>query len=102
MITKEHAKAVLEKSLPALQEKHGVASLALFGSLVRDEARDDSDVDILVEFEPGRVPGMLGFVRLQRELAELLGVETVDLVMKRALVPELRPHILREAVHVEA
>jgi hypothetical protein len=50
-----------------------VARLALFGSILRDDFRPDSDVDVLVEFLPGRVPGLLGMAAMERELSELVG-----------------------------
>lgn len=73
----------------------GVAHVSLFGSYARDEAREDSDVDLLVEFS--RPIGMFGFVRLQRELGERIG-RKVELVTRAALKPQLRDRILAEAV----
>jgi predicted nucleotidyltransferase len=73
-----------------------VKSLALFGSIARDEAGPDSDIDILVEF--GGAIGLLGFVRLQRLLADLLK-SRIDLVTADALKPTVREHVLKEAVH---
>ena len=73
----------------------GVARLSLFGSFARDEGREDSDVDLLVEFS--RPIGLFEFVRLQRQLAELIG-HPVDLVTPAALKPQLRDRILHEAV----
>ncbi len=72
----------------------GVKSLKLFGSVVRSEARPESDIDILVEFS--RPVGLLAFVRLKQRLAELLG-RRVDLVTPEALKPPLRDGILHEA-----
>jgi hypothetical protein len=73
----------------------GVRDLYLFGSVARGEARVDSDVDLLVEFE--RAVGLLQFFRVQQRLSELLG-RPVDLVMKDAIKPQLRARILAEAV----
>jgi hypothetical protein len=73
----------------------GVRSLRLFGSVVRDEARPDSDVDLLVEFD--RPVGLFQFFRVQRRLEEILGAR-VDLVMKDAVKRQLRGQILGEAV----
>ena len=73
----------------------GVQDLRLFGSFARDEARADSDVDLLVEFD-GPV-GLFAYVRLQRQLATWLG-RTVDLVTPDGLKPALRERVLREAV----
>ena len=74
----------------------GVKSLSLFGSLARDEAVDDSDVDLLVEFD--RPIGLFQFIRVQQHLQEVLGVDRVDLVMLDALHEELRHNILRDAI----
>ena len=76
-----------------------VKSLSVFGSVVRGDAGPDSDVDILVEFEPGARIGLFEFVRLKNALSEQLGVP-VDLVTPDALHPALREDILQEAQHV--
>jgi predicted nucleotidyltransferase len=78
-----------------LLDAFGVARLSLFGSFARDEGREDSDVDLLVEFS--RPIGLFEFVRLQRQLGELVG-HRVDLVTPAALKPQLRDRILHEAV----
>jgi len=67
----------------------GVARLSLFGSFARDEGGEDSDVDLLVEFN--RPIGLFEFVRLQRQLGELVG-HRVDLVTPAALAPVPRPN----------
>ena len=79
----------------AVWEPYGVTALHLFGSAVRDELRDDSDIDLLVEF--GRPVGLFEFVRLRRTLEVLLG-RRVDLVTAQALKRQLRDRILAEAV----
>ncbi len=73
----------------------GVKSLSLFGSVARDEAGQDSDVDILVEF--GRPVGLFGFIDLNDYLEGLLG-RRVDLVTPDALKARLRDRILGEAI----
>ncbi len=73
----------------------GVRDLYLFGSVARGEARVDSDVDLLVEFD--RPVGLFQFFRVQQRLSELLG-RPVDLVMKEAIKPQFRARILEEAV----
>lgn len=78
--------------------RRGVKTLALFGSVARDEASDGSDVDLLVEFD--RPLGLLEFFRVQHTIEEFLGVEHVDLVMPKALKPSLRNKIMTEAVNV--
>jgi len=71
--------------------------LGVFGSYVRGEATTKSDLDILVEYD--RPPSLFQFVRLQRDLSEVLGVP-VDLVMKSALRPAIGQVILSEVVQV--
>lgn len=75
-----------------------VQHLAIFGSVARDEARPDSDVDILVEFEPDAQVGLFTFVRLQRLLSEIMDCP-VDLVTSVALRQELREQILQETIY---
>lgn len=57
---------------------HGIRRLGLFGSALRGQLRPDSDIDLLVEFEPDRTPGLLGIAQLELDLTELLG-RSVDL-----------------------
>lgn len=73
----------------------GVRSLFIFGSVARGEARPDSDVDLLVEFE--RPIGLFEFAALQRVLAEILARE-VDLVTQAALKKQLREQVISEAI----
>jgi len=75
-----------------------IKHLAVFGSVARNEAREGSDVDILVEFEPEAPVGLFEFARLRRTLGELLGCE-VDLATPDALREEMRAQILQEAVY---
>ena len=87
----------LARNKPTLVARYGVDRLALFGSTVRDAARADSDIDILVSFDgPATSERYFG---VQFFLEDLLG-RPVDLVTVKALRPELRPFIEREAVHV--
>ena len=72
--------------------RHHVVRLALFGSVLRDDFRPDSDVDVLVEFEPGKTPG-LAFFAMQDELSELLG-RKVDLNTPGWLSPYFRDEVL--------
>ena len=80
-----------------LVERFGITGLALFGSLARDQATVTSDLDILVRFDgPATSSAYFG---VQFYLEDLLG-RPVDLVTERALRPELRPYVEREAVNV--
>lgn len=76
--------------------RHHIRWLALFGSVARGEARPESDLDVLVEFEPGQVPGF-AITRLQDELSTLLGTRPVDLVTVKSLNPRIRDLVLAEA-----
>jgi predicted nucleotidyltransferase len=75
----------------------GVRSLDLFGSFARDEARPDSDVDLLIEF--ARPVGFFDFFKVQERLEAILG-RRVDLGTKASLKPRLKDRILAEAVRV--
>jgi predicted nucleotidyltransferase len=86
--------ALLKTSKSEL-EKFKVKSLLIFGSVARDEANDDSDVDLLVEFE--QTVGLLTFARLQRYLELILGCK-VDLGTPDSLKAYLRESVLQEAV----
>jgi predicted nucleotidyltransferase len=81
-----------------LTRDFGVKSLALFGSVVRDEATPASDVDLLVEFD-GRPVGLFHLSRTQYYLEGILGTARVDLVLRDGIKPALKERILREAIH---
>jgi len=75
--------------------RNHIRRLALFGSVLRDDFGPDSDVDILVEFETGHVPG-LAFIRLEQELSRILG-RHVDLVTPKFLNERIRDRVLSGA-----
>jgi len=77
-----------------LAEQRGIRHVRLFGSMVRDEAKEDSDVDLLVELEPGRSGLALGGFLM--DVSELLG-RKVDVVTEKALHPQIRDAVLKEA-----
>jgi uncharacterized protein len=82
--------------LAAVCRRYGVRELSLFGSAVRGEMRPESDIDIMVEFEPGVRVGLIQFESLAGELEALAG-HRVDLVTKRGLKPWIRPEVLQDA-----
>jgi len=94
---RNNALALLRTIKPILAQQFGVTQLALFGSSARDEAHDDSDVDILVSFD-GPATSVRYFA-VQFYLKDQLGCP-VDLVTEKALRPELRPFIEKEAINV--
>lgn len=93
----DHYRSILREQLPALRSRWGVASLEIFGSRARGEARSDSDLDVLVTLE--KPIGLFQFVELEASLTKLLGVK-VDLVLRSALKPKIGERILAEAVPV--
>jgi predicted nucleotidyltransferase len=88
---------ILREVMPDFAKRYYVKRLGVFGSYVRGETDEESDLDILVEFD--RAPTLWEFIRLERELGDKLGVR-VDLVMKKTLKPGIREAILREVVAV--
>ncbi|HEY4721095.1 MAG TPA: nucleotidyltransferase family protein [Anaerolineae bacterium] len=78
--------------------RHHIRRLSLFGSVVREDFRPDSDVDVLVEFEPGHTPG-LDFFAMQAELSGILG-HPVDLNTPQWLSPYFREDIQKEQLPV--
>ena len=81
--------------------RNQIRSLSVFGSALRDDFRHDSDIDVLVEFEPDAQVGFMALSRMQRELAELLQ-RRVDLVPKNGLKPRIRESVLSSAEVVYA
>ena len=89
--------SVDREKIAAFGRKHHIMRLALFGSVLRPSFRPDSDVDVLVEFEPGSVPGLFGIARMERELSPLLGGRKVDLRTPEDLSRYFRQTVLAEA-----
>ena len=81
--------------------RHRIRQLSIFGSVLRDSFGPDSDVDVLVEFEPDAEVGFIALGRMQRELADLLG-RPVDLVPREGLKPLIREAVLSSAEVVYA
>lgn len=88
---------ILSEHRDELQQRFGVKSLALFGSVARDEATGISDVDLLVEFD--RPTGLFGLIQLQQYLEALFGCK-VDVGTAAGLRPRIRERVLREALRV--
>jgi len=96
-MNREQAINALIKLKPELVKRFGVTRLALFGSTVRDEAKPESDIDIVVAFDSPATSAK--YFGVQFYLEDELGL-AVDLVTEKAIRPELRPFIEREAVNV--
>jgi predicted nucleotidyltransferase len=90
-----------DEALAELCRRYDVRELALFGSALTDQFRPESDIDLLVEFEPGAVVGMLRLGGLKEELENLLG-RPVDIVPKRGLKRWVREEVLPTAQTVYA
>lgn len=91
------ALAILNKLKPELMQQFGVKQLALFGSTARDEATENSDIDILVSFDG--VVTSARYFGVQFYIEDNLGC-TVDLVTDKAVRPQLRPFIEQEVIRV--
>jgi hypothetical protein len=92
--TRDEILAQLKDILPLLRAKYHVRSMEVFGSFVRGDEREDSDLDLLVTFD--EVPTLFRFVEIENYLSDELGVK-VDLVMKDSLKPAIGKRILEEA-----
>jgi uncharacterized protein len=84
------------ESIADLCRRYGVRELSLFGSVLRDDFRPDSDVDFLVRFEPDAKIGLIKYHELQEELALIVG-RKVDLVSKDWLNPVIRDEVIRSS-----
>jgi predicted nucleotidyltransferase/uncharacterized protein (DUF433 family) len=82
--------------IAAFCERHHIRKLSLFGSVLRDDFRLDSDVDVLVEFEPDHTPGLITFSGIQIELSDMIERE-VDLQTPGSLSPYFRQQVLDTA-----
>jgi len=89
--------AIDQERLAEFCRIHHIRRLALFGSILRGDFGPDSDVDVLVEFEPGHTPGLFSIARLERELSAIFGGRKVDLRTPEDLSRYFREDVLREA-----
>ncbi len=94
---RSEALQLIKQQQEELSKNYHVASLYVFGSVARDEARPDSDIDILVEFN--QPVGLFHFIDLQQHLEDILGIK-VDLGTRRSLKPSIKEQVLQEAVRV--
>jgi predicted nucleotidyltransferase len=96
-LTKQELEKKLEPHRKELR-KMGVVSLAVYGSVARNEYNPQSDIDLLVDFD--RDVGLFHLFEIQHRLEEIIGVPKIDLIQKGAIHPALRQQILAEAVNV--
>jgi hypothetical protein len=93
-----HIKVELSKQQIAdFCRRHHIRKLAVFGSALREDFRSDSDLDVLVEFEPGHTPGLIRLSGMEIELSALVGGRKVDMNTPLCLSPLFRDEVLAEA-----
>lgn len=77
--------------------KHHIQKFSLFGSVLRGDFRPDSDVDVLVDFEQGYIPGFIRLCSMEEELSAMLGGHDVDLVTPKFLNDRIKPQVLADS-----
>jgi uncharacterized protein len=93
--------AVNRERMADFCRQHHIRRLSFFGSVLRDDFGPESDIDLLVEFEPGQTPGLLALVRMEDEFAELLGLgRKVDLRTAQDLSQYFRDEVVAHAEEV--
>ncbi len=97
MRTFEEIKEILQKHKDKLKEQYGLKEIGIFGSYVKDEQDEKSDLDVLIELE--KPIGFVRFMRLENALSELVGIR-VEMVTKKALKPYIGRRILEEVRYV--
>lgn len=93
----DEIKELIQSHKDELRQQYGLKEIGVFGSYVKGVQREDSDLDILVEFE--KPVGFVKFLQLENRLSELLGVK-VEIVTKKALKPFIGKRILQEVIYV--
>ena len=91
--------AEIARRVNPILRKYDIARASVFGSIARGDANPDSDLDLLIEFEPGKTKGLFALAGLQIELEEEMG-QKVDLVFYDTIKPRLRESILRDQIPV--
>ena len=97
MKTFEEIKEILQKHKDELKEQYGLKEIGIFGSYVKGEQNEESDLDILIELE--KPIGFVKFMKLENVLSRLIGIR-VELVTKKALKPYIGQRILQEVEYV--
>jgi uncharacterized protein len=97
MRTLEEIQKILSQYKPIIQEKYKVSELGIFGSYVRSEQNEESDVDLLIDYE--EAPSLLQLIDLENYLSDHLGIK-VDVVTKRGLKPRIKERILSQVIYV--
>ncbi|MGB4087572.1 nucleotidyltransferase family protein [Methanothrix sp.] len=89
--------SVDKDKVAAFCRRHHIRRLAFFGSVLREDFTPNSDIDVLVDFEPGHLPGLFGIARMERELSAILEGRRIDLRTAEDLSRYFRDDVLREA-----
>lgn len=90
--------SISSHSLAVFCREHGIRRLSVFSSALREDFGPESDVDVLVEFEPDRTPGLFGIAHMELELSRLFSGRKVDLRTPEDLSPYFRKDVLDGAV----
>lgn len=85
------------EQVEAFCRRHHIRKLALYGSVLRDDFRPDSDIDVLVEFEPGHTPGFFGLFDMEQELSSIAGGRKIDLRTPQELSRYFRDEVMAHA-----
>ena len=97
MKTVKDIEEIIQKNKKGLENKYGLKTIGIFGSYVKEEQDENSDIDLLVEVK--RPMGFVKFMKLEKHLSDILGLK-VDLVTKKALKPYIGKRILQEVQYV--
>lgn len=89
---------IFKEEIEQFCQRHHIRQLSLFGSVLRDDFTPESDIDFLVEFEPGKTPGYFKIVSMEMELSELLEGRKIDLRTPNELSVYFRDRVMAEAV----
>jgi len=89
--------SVQKQQIASFCQQYHIRRLSLFGSVLRANFKPESDIDVLVEFDPEHVPGLLGIARMERELSRLFGGRKVDLRTPEDLSRYFRDTVIQEA-----
>ena len=96
--TKQLCIEIPKEEIARFCQRHHIRKLSLFGSVLRDDFTPESDIDFLVEFEPGKTPGYFKIVSMEMELSELLEGRKIDLRTPNELSVYFRDRVMAEAV----
>jgi len=91
---------IAREALAEFCKRNHIRKLSIFGSVLREDFTPDSDIDVLVEFEPEHIPGLIRLAGMERELSVLFGGRKVDMNTAECLSPYFRDEVLASAVTI--